>query len=152
MPNMKWSELSSQQLGRYAEYYAMMEFASYGYEIYSSEVDDHGVDFVAKIDGTFYEVQVKSMFKTTYTFNLKSKMSNTDKTRLVCLLRFVDGVLPEVYVIPAVAWQRPNAVLVDRNYEGSTKSKPEWGIQYSQKNKYLLEPYLSSAFFVKKLK
>ena len=147
MPNMKWSDLNSLQLGRYAEYYAMMEFASYGHQVYSSEVDDHGVDFIAKINGTFYEVQVKSIFKANYVFNLKSKMSNTDKNRLVCLLRFVDMNLPEVYVIPAVAWQKPNAVLVDRDYEGSTKSKPEWGIQYSQKNKHLLEPYLASMFF-----
>ena len=49
MPKKNWSELSKQQIGRYAEYYAKMEFASYGFEVYTSEVDDHGVDFVAKL-------------------------------------------------------------------------------------------------------
>ena len=34
MPNTNWSELSHLQLGRYAEYYAKMEFASYGYECF----------------------------------------------------------------------------------------------------------------------
>ncbi len=29
MPKMKWSDLRPMQLGRYAEYYAKMEFASY---------------------------------------------------------------------------------------------------------------------------
>ena len=48
MSNTNWSELSYLQLGRYAEYYAKMEFSSYGYDVYTSEVDDHGVDFVAK--------------------------------------------------------------------------------------------------------
>ena len=48
MPNTIWSRLSHLQLGRYAEYYAKMEFASYGYDVYTSEVDDHGVDFVAR--------------------------------------------------------------------------------------------------------
>ena len=48
MPNTKWSELSAMQLGRYAEYYAKMEFTSYGFDVYTSEVDDHGVDFIAK--------------------------------------------------------------------------------------------------------
>ena len=48
MPNTNWSELSHLQLGRYAEYYAKMEFASFGYDVYTSEVDDHGVDFVAR--------------------------------------------------------------------------------------------------------
>ena len=65
MPKMKWSELSPMQIGRYAEYYAKMEFTSYGYDVYTSEVDDHGVDFVArdvKMD-IFYEIQVKSLRK-----------------------------------------------------------------------------------------
>ena len=48
MPNTNWSKLSHLQLGRYAEYYAKMEFVSYGYDVYTSEVDDHGVDFVAR--------------------------------------------------------------------------------------------------------
>ena len=48
MPNLNWSKLTGLQLGRYAEYYAKMEFASYGFEVYTSEVDDHGVDFIAK--------------------------------------------------------------------------------------------------------
>ena len=57
MPKMKWSDLRPMQLGRYAEYYAKMEFASYGYDIYTSEVDDHGVDFVAsKNSGIYYEI------------------------------------------------------------------------------------------------
>ena len=41
MPNMKWDKLNQRQLGRYGEYYAKMEFASYGYDVYTSEVDDH---------------------------------------------------------------------------------------------------------------
>ena len=38
MPNLNWSKLTGLQLGRYAEYYAKMEFASYGFEVYTSEV------------------------------------------------------------------------------------------------------------------
>ncbi len=48
MPDTNWSKLNKLQLGRYAEYYAKMEFASYGFEVYTSEVDDHGIDFIAK--------------------------------------------------------------------------------------------------------
>ena len=57
MPNLNWNKLSGLQLGRYAEYYAKMEFASYGFEVYTSEVDDHGVDFIAKSpnDNKFYD-------------------------------------------------------------------------------------------------
>lgn len=48
MPNTNWNLLTPLQLGAYAEYYAKMEFASHGFDVYTSEVDDHGVDFVAK--------------------------------------------------------------------------------------------------------
>jgi hypothetical protein len=53
-------------------------------------------------------------------------MDVKDETRLVCFMKFTDSVLPEVFVIPATAWQIPNAVLVDRDYKSSQKSKPEW--------------------------
>ena len=45
MPNMNWNILSRLQLGRYVEYYAKMEFSSYDFEVYTSEVDDHGIFF-----------------------------------------------------------------------------------------------------------
>ncbi|WRO21021.1 DUF4365 domain-containing protein [Metallumcola ferriviriculae] len=69
MPNTIWSRLNKLQLGRYAEYYAKMEFASYGFEVYTSEVDDHGIDFIAKTkEGRFFEIQVKSVRQTNYVF------------------------------------------------------------------------------------
>ena len=48
MPSKKWSGLNHMQLGQFGEYYAKMEFASYGFDVYTSEVDDHGVDFIAR--------------------------------------------------------------------------------------------------------
>lgn len=150
MPNTKWSELNNLQLGRYAEYYAKMEFASYGFEVYSSEVDDHGVDFIIKIPNKneFFEVQVKSVRNYGYAFVVKSKMPELTDTRLVCYLHFVEGQLPDVFVIPASAWKNPNAVLVDRKYDKpGQKSSPEWGISISRKNYGLLDPYKATNWF-----
>jgi hypothetical protein len=48
MPNKDWTKLNSLQLGNYAEYLAKMEFASYGCDVYTSEVDGHGIDFIVK--------------------------------------------------------------------------------------------------------
>lgn len=149
MPNTNWSELSHLQLGRYAEYYAKMEFASYGYDVYTSEVDDHGVDFIARnpVNGKYYEIQVKSIRNWGYAFIPKDKIE-ISSTRLVFLLRFTDGNLPDCYVVPATAWDTPNTLLVDRNYEkpGQT-SKPEWGINLSKKNLPLLELYREEKYF-----
>lgn len=143
MPSMKWSQLSSSQLGQYAEYYAKMEFASYGYDVYTSEVDDHGVDFLARNIQTedIYRVQVKSLLRGSYTFIKKDKIK-PDKYHLVCLLHFVEDELPKVYVIPAT-------VLENKKQDGNGKlfvshddyKKPEWGINYPKKKEYLLDEY-----------
>lgn len=148
MPSTKWSKLKNLQVGRYAEYYAKMEFTSYGWEVYTSEVDDHGVDFVAKspISNRFYEVQVKSVRNLTYVYIPKSKMVLSDD-RLVCYIRFEDGKLPDVYIIPSKAWEKPNAVLVDRSYGPGRKSSPEWGVSLSNKNMSLIEQYRADKFF-----
>ena len=147
MPNLNWSGLNHLQLGRYAEYYAKMEFASYGYDVYTSEVDDHGVDFVAKgPDDRFVEVQVKAT-RGSYVFIQQDKIK-LDDSHLVCYMRFTDGALPEVYLIPATVWSAPNGVFVSHDYDKpGQSSKPEWGINYSEKNRHLLEPYRAETYF-----
>jgi hypothetical protein len=45
-----------------------------GYEVYSSEVDDRGIDFVLRHKrGRYWDVQVKSIRKTGYVFFVKEK-------------------------------------------------------------------------------
>ena len=149
MPNTNWSELSHLQLGRYAEYYAKMEFASYEYDVYTSEVDDHGVDFVARNpdDGQYYEIQVKAVRNLDYVYIRKDKMV-LSPARIVYLLLFSNGALPECYVIPSRTWNNPNALFVERNYDKpGQKSAPEWGINLSKKNLPLLESYREEQYF-----
>ncbi len=133
MPNTKWSELSPLQLGRYAEYYAKMEFSSYGFDVYTSEVDDHGIDFVAKNKaGVFYEIQVKSVRNDNYVFIRKSKII-IDDNHLVCFIRFIDDMLPDCYVFPTTVFKEPDGSLFSsKDYEG-LKSQPEYGINVKKK-------------------
>ena len=141
MPSTDWSKLNHLQLGRYAEYYAKMEFASYGFEIYTSEVDDHGIDFIAKYkDSRFFELQVKAVRQTNYIFMKKDKWDICDLNTYLILMIFSDGKLPNVYLIPATAWKTPNSLLCDKNYDG-LKSAPEYGVSLSKKNMPLLDAY-----------
>lgn len=146
MPNYKWSQLSSLQLGRYAEYYAKMEFASYGLAIYSSEVDDIGIDFVVRSPSKrFYEIQVKSIRdKTGYIFAQKDKFDAYQGNLFMAVVIFKDEFQPQLYLIPATEWQKPNDLLRDKDYVG-LKSKLEWGINISAKNSPLLEQYAFAA-------
>ncbi|MBP1615460.1 MAG: hypothetical protein H6Q13_2908, partial [Bacteroidetes bacterium] len=85
--------LNKLQLGRYAEYYAKMEFASYGFEVYTSEVDDHGIDFIVKSkDGSFFEIQVKSVRQIGYVFMQKEKWNINNRTEAE---NFVAKVAPD---------------------------------------------------------
>lgn len=141
MPNTDWSRLNSLQLGRYAEYFAKMEFASYGLEVYISEVDDHGVDFIVKDKkGRFCEIQVKSKTEKGYVFMQKGKFHINNKNLYLALLIFNQGKLPDIFLIPSEAWKVPNDVFVDRKYDKpGQKSAPEWGINISNKNYDILE-------------
>lgn len=136
-----WSRLNHLQLGRYAEYFVKMEFTLYGFDVYTAEVDDRGIDFVVR-KGTncYYDVQVKSCRALNYIFFQKSKFMLRPNL-LAAVVLFTDRQLPQVYLIPATAWTAPNALLVDRAYAGK-KSKPEWGLNLSKRNLPLLAPFL----------
>ncbi len=140
MPNMDWkylSGLSKQKFGAYGEYFAKMEFSSYGFDVYTSEVDDHGIDFVCIKDTKLFEIQVKSVQKGTGYVFTKEKYFNIDNENLyLCLLIFEQGKLPDIFLIPAFAWKEVNELLKYRLYK-----KPEFGINISNKNMTLLNKY-----------
>jgi hypothetical protein len=107
MSNTDWSKLNGLQLGRYAEYYAKMEFASYCLDVYTSEVDDHGIDFIAITKNRrFLEIQVKSIRQSNYVFMQKTKWNIENPDAFLSILLFEDGKLPETYLIPATAASR----------------------------------------------
>lgn len=143
-----WSGLNRLQVGRYAEYYVKMEFTMQGFQVYTSEVDDRGIDFVVRKDrGSFFEVQVKSVRNLGYVFCRKSEMQLVPE-RLVAVVVFTDGIEPSLYLIPSLAWKSPDDLLVNRDYVGK-KSKPEWGINLSQRKLPLLEHYRFSKTLAK---
>lgn len=110
-------------------------------EVYTTEVDDHGVDFIVKDkNGRFCEIQVKSLRGKGYVFMPKSKFDISNKNLYLTLLIFEHGKLPDIFLIPSQAWEVPNDVFVDRKYDkpGQT-SKPEYGINFSRRNYEILE-------------
>jgi len=144
-----WDKLNHIQLGRYGEYLVKMEFALNGFDIYSPEIDDKGIDFIIRRDiGDYIEAQVKSVRGYNYIFFLKSKFMLNERLIAVITI-FKENKQPDIYVIPSMEWTNPNALLVSRDYIGK-KSKPEWGINLSKRNESLLEPY-SFSKMIKKL-
>ena len=137
MERHSWARLNHLQLGRYAEYFVKMEFTLFGYDVYTSEVDDQGIDFVVRRHGgRYYDVQVKSIRGLNYIFFPKEKFDLRDNL-LAAVVLFAEGEPPQLYLIPARTWMQPNALFVSRDYEGK-KSKPEFGLNLSQRNLPLL--------------
>jgi hypothetical protein len=140
MLRYQWSLLNKQQVGAYAEYFVKMELTMYGFQVYETEVDDRGIDFIARYEnGPFIEFQVKSTRLIGYIFAQKEKFALQDNLFMAVAL-FSEGTQPDLFLIPARAWQYPNPLFVSRDYEG-LKSKPEWGLNLSQKNLDTLKKY-----------
>lgn len=143
MANTEWNKLKPLQLGKYAEYYAKMEFASYGLDVYTSEVDDHGVDFIVKDKkGIFNEIQVKSLRidKNNLIYMEQDKFDVENKSLYLVILVFNNNVIPTIYLIPAIVWNSENQLFLRKDYNNG-KSKPDYRINISKKNIPSLENY-----------
>jgi len=135
-----WKRLNHLQLGRYAEYYAKMEFTLYGYDVYTTEVDDQGIDFVIrKSELSYYDIQVKSIRGLNYIFFPKDKFI-LRKNLIATIVVFCERELPQLFLIPSLTWEDPDELFVSRDYAGK-KSKPEYGINLSKRNFPLLKEY-----------
>lgn len=143
-----WKSLNRQQVGAFSEYFVKMELTMFGFQVYSTEVDDRGIDFVVRYEnGPFLSIQVKSIREKGYVFMQKDKfVLSSDLYLALAILH--EGEEPRLFLIPSIAWSEPNNLLVDRNYPNK-KSKPEWGLNLSQKNMVLLEEYEFSKMFSK---
>jgi hypothetical protein len=136
-----WSRLNHLQVGKYAEYFVKMEFTLHGFEVYTSEVDDRGIDFVVRTSaGRYYDAQVKSVRGLQYVFLRKDKFILRDNL-LACLVLLTPGMMPDLFLIPAETWRTPTDLFCDRPYGPPLKSSPEWGLNISSKNLPLLEPF-----------
>jgi hypothetical protein len=136
----QWSSLNRLQVGRYAEYFVKMQFTLLGFDVYSAEVDDRGIDFVLRREpGSYWDIQIKSIRDTGYVYVQKDKFK-IHSNLLLALAIFTDGHEPKLFLIPSTNWLKPDGVLVDRDYEG-LKSAPEYGINLSGKGITALEKF-----------
>lgn len=147
----QWSRLTGLQVGRYAEYYTQLRFSEAGYDVYSSEVDERGIDVLVRIaPGRCLEIQTKSLrvTKTKYVFFGKRALGENPQeiqARLcggfcISLVLFSDGCEPDLFLIPGKVWLAPDNLFNSRDYVG-LKSHPEFGISITKHNRERLEAY-----------
>ena len=155
----KWSKLSHLQVGRYAEHLATLRFIEAGLEVYSTEVDDRGIDqLVRYAPGRCLEIQVKAVRNRNLTYFLKSHLGSTPEAiikRLVngyctAFFMFEDGTEPELFLIPGYAWLTPNDLLKD-NPVGDKSIGPNFELNPTQKAQPILDNYRFSASLLEQI-
>lgn len=135
-----WQRLNHLQVGKFSEYFVKMELTLYGFDIYTSEVDDRGIDFVIRRSSDrYYDIQVKSVRGLGYIFFAKDKFAlRPNLLAAIAVLQPMEP--PRLFLIPSTVWETPNQLLVSRDYEGK-KSKPEWGLSLNKTTYPLLLQY-----------
>lgn len=129
-----WSQLSHLQIGKYGEYFAKMEFTKSGFDVYTAEVDDKGIDFVIrKNESEHYDVQVKSVRNYNYVF-MRKEVFHPRENLLLALVLFEAQETPTLLLIPSLEWKVSEQTFFSENdYEGK-KSRPEWGLKLTRNN------------------
>lgn len=141
MERYDWQRLNHLQVGKFSEYFVKMEFTLYEFDIYTSEVDDRGIDFVIrKSCDRYYDIQVKSIRSLGYIFFCKDKFElRPNLFAAIALLLPMKS--PQLFLIPSTVWEMPNQLFVSRDYGEGKKSKPEWGLNLNKTTYPLLAQY-----------
>lgn len=148
-----YDHLNHLQVGQIGEYWVKLCLTLLGLDVYTTEVDDRGIDFVIRInDSRYIDIQVKTIReKTGYVYvdkDTKSWKEPLSENLYLALVILKNGSSPKMFLIPATEWNNPNELLKNNNYLGSTKSKPDWGINISKKNMEKLEKFNLERFFL----
>ena len=115
--NYTWIKLNRHQLGKYGEYFAKMEFTRAGFDVYTSEVDDKGIDFVIrKNESQYYDIQVKSLRNCHYIFS-KGRVFESRNNLYIVLILFKEDEQPVLLLVPSSDWKElKKGYLARQNY------------------------------------
>jgi hypothetical protein len=89
--------------------------------------------------GQQIDAHVRTLRRPVYAFWTK-KSFGLAPNRFGALVLLRDGHPPAAYLVPALAWRTPDALVVSRDYDGLA-SEPEWGLNLSGRTLPLLDEY-----------
>src|SRR5438034_3501282 len=111
MLKTSYKHLNNIQKGSFAEAYAKMAFTLEGFEVYTTEYDDRGIDFVIRNkEGRFFSVQVKATGGSASPFIYAEKFEASPDF-LLCAVRLVEGEMPELYLARGTDWDAEKGCL-----------------------------------------
>lgn len=134
--------MNKYETGQYGAEVAKSEFVRHGFCICASKLNEKGLGFSAKRTDKEYEIKVSTRNSLDYVFFPKEKMPLREDVFVMLVLLKEEGRETNSYLIPSIVWKNPNGVFKNGNYdEKGLKTKPEWGINVSEKNFPEIEQY-----------
>lgn len=139
MHKKTYKHLNKVQKGSFGESYARMMFTLEGFEVYNSEYDDRGIDFVVRnTSGKFFIVQVKTTDNTVNPFIYEDNfMAGNDF--IFCAVRIIENEEPSMFLALGSDWEKEYDCL-NYNPEGGA-SGPYYEIRFAKKYKNDLETF-----------
>lgn len=135
-----WEPLNHLQVGRYGETFVKLELTRLGLDVYTSEVDDRGIDFVIRLNTSNYlDIQVKTVRGYNYIYARKSVFPDSPNLFLAVVI-LLENEPPSLYLIPRTRWNQPDNFFATRDYAQGTTA-PEYGLNLSAKNFEMLQAY-----------
>ena len=145
------SGLTKGQLGRYGEDLACLLLGRLGCDVYRAAVDDKGIDLVIRYsDGHHADVQVKAIRprgKSAYVFFPKAFFKPAPNLLVVLVVCEEDE--DAVYLIPSTVWLTPDDRFVSRDYGPGKTSAPEFGLNWSRRNRERFEEYRAATVAIR---
>lgn len=136
LSELVWDRLGKQQIGRYAEHYVKFELVRAGYEVFTTEVDDRGIDLVVRgPDLVFRTVQVKAVRNDQSVYLNKVSFSTTDGG-LLAIVDLENECLPVVCVIPARDVGQASELFGE--WKDTKTGKDWWFVKFKKKSRALL--------------
>jgi len=111
---IKYSELNKLQVGQLGEYWTKILLTMNGLDIYTTEVDNKGIDFIVRLnDEKFIDIQVKTIRNSGYVYIPCHTWHEPDEilreNLYLALTLLNDNEIPISYLIPSKVWKNPEA-------------------------------------------
>jgi hypothetical protein len=145
--------LNNIQKGSFGVAYSKMAFTLEGFEVYNSEYDDRGVDFVIQSKSSqFFLVQVKSTIDDNANPFIKKNKFQVSENFVFCVVRIIDGKEPILYIARGSDWKEKSKKCDCLHYnQKGGESGPYYEIRFASKYKNQLKNFEFQTY-IKKLK
>lgn len=141
MLRTSYKHLNNIQKGWFGATYSKLAFTLEGFEVYSSEYDDRGVDFVIRNkSGQFFSVQVKTTIDDTANPFIKKDKFHSCENFIFCAVRIIEGMKPTLYITRGSDWNSNKYECLNYNPNGGGHG-PYYEICFASKYKDQLKDF-----------